>query len=115
MGVPVTDELKSFKIGDQLKRGVEQPRAKNVEPEASPSVGFPRIEAFVESAVPDLSGFIGRKEELETLAGGGGSPKEKGSAKKAALAYQRTQELLEMLLATKAKMQAPAEAPKPAT
>ena len=109
----MTDELKSFKIGDQLKRGVEQPRAKNAEPEASPSVGFPRIEAFVEAAVPDLGGLIARKDQLEAIAAGGGSPKEKGFAKKAALAYQRTQELLEMLLATKAKMQSPAEPAKP--
>lgn len=99
------DDLKSFKISDKVKPQVEPPRpGQSKEAEAPPpSVGFPRIEAVVEADVPDLTGLASRQAELEGLTGSG-SNKDKAAAKKAALAYQRTRELITYLLETKAKM-----------
>lgn len=99
-----TDDLKSFKISDKVKKPVEPPRPKDDLP-AQASVGFPRIEAVVEAAVPDLSGLEARQAELAGLAKGG-SNKQRAAAKKAALAYQRVRELVAYLLETKARMSA---------
>lgn len=101
-----TDDLKSFKIGDKVKKPVEPPKAgaKTEAPPQAASVGFPRIEAVVEQDQPDLSGLQARRAELEAQAGSAKANKDKAAAKKAALAYQRTEELITYLLETKAKM-----------
>lgn len=101
-----TDDLKSFKIGDKVKKPVEPPKAgAKAEPAPAPgSVGFPRIEAVVEQDQPDLSGLQARRAELEAMAGAAKANKDKAAAKKAALAYQRAEELIGYLLETKAKM-----------
>lgn len=103
-----SDELKSFKVGDKVKKTVEPPRAgAKAEPAPqTPSVGFPRIEAVVEQDQPDLSGLQARHAELSALAGSAKANKDKAAAKKAALAYQRAEELIAYLLETKAKMTA---------
>jgi hypothetical protein len=95
--------MKSFKIGDQQKPGVAKPSAKKTEPEA-PSAGFPNIEALVEQAAPDLSGMDGRLAQLAELAKSAGSNKDKAAAKKAAVAYERTKDLVEHLFDTKARL-----------
>jgi hypothetical protein len=108
-----TDDLKSFKIGDQVKQPVERPRpGQKKEPEGPPpSVGFPRIEAVVEQDQADLSGLESRQAALEEMAKTGGSNKEKAGAKKAAAAYQKTRELLSYLLETKEKLSGGGGAP----
>ena len=101
-----TDDLKSFKIGDKVKKPVEPPKAgarAEPAPEAA-SVGFPRIEAVVEQEQVDLSGLQARQAELSAMAAQGKSNKDKAAAKRAALAYQRAQELIAYLLETKARM-----------
>lgn len=96
------EDLKGFKISDQVKSPVEKPRAKKAEAAAPPpSVGFPRIEAIVESG--DLGGLEGRLNQLKELAKSG-SNKDKLAAKKAASAYERAQTLLRYLLDTKARL-----------
>ena len=99
-------ELKSFKISDQVKKQVDRPKGKaaSVEAPAGSSAGFPRIESLVESAAPDLSGFDGRQAQLEEMAKGKGSNKEKAGAKKAAVAYAKARALISYLLETKQKM-----------
>ncbi|OGQ14294.1 MAG: hypothetical protein A2138_18135 [Deltaproteobacteria bacterium RBG_16_71_12] len=103
-----SDELKSFKVGDKVKKPVEPPRpgAKAEPTPQAASVGFPRIEAVVEADEPDLSGLQARHAELSAMATGSKANKGKAAAKKAALAYQRAQELIVYLLETKAKMTA---------
>jgi len=95
------EDLKGFKISDQVKAPVEKPRAKKAEAGPPPSVGFPRIEAVVESG--DLGGLEGRLQQLKEMQKVGGN-KEKLAAKKAAAAYERAQALLRYLLETKARL-----------
>lgn len=101
-----SDELKGFKISDQVRQRVDRPAAadKKGRPAEQESVGFPRIEALVGSEKPDLSGLSERMAKLQELAAAG-SMKEKAGAKKAAVAYERAADLLEHLLETKAAMQ----------
>lgn len=96
--------MKSFRIADQQKPGVSKPGAKKQDAVEAPSAGFPRIEALVEQASPDLGGLDARHAQLSELATKGASNKEKAAAKKAAVAYERTRDLVEHLLATKAQM-----------
>ncbi len=101
-------DMKSFKIGDQQKPGVQKPGSKKAEApaQAGGSAGFPRIEAIVESGTPDLSGLEARTTALAELAAKpGASNKDKAAAKKAIVAYERAKDLVEYLLDTKAKMQ----------
>ncbi|MCC7072798.1 MAG: hypothetical protein IT383_15835 [Deltaproteobacteria bacterium] len=102
-----SDELKSFKVGDKVKKPVEPPRP-SAKAEAPPaqasSVGFPRIEGLVEADQPDLAGLEARHAELLAMAESAKGNKDKAAAKKAALAYQRARELIAYLLETKAKM-----------
>lgn len=101
----MSDELKSFKIGDQKKPGIGKPAAKKAAERESSSVGFPRIEAVVEAEKPDLSGLQARHAQLSEMAAvPQASNKEKAAAKKAAVAYERAQDLVEYLLETKARM-----------
>ena len=100
------DELKGFKISDQVQQRVDRPAAgskKGDKAGSAESVGFPRIEALVGSSEPDLSGLATRMTALQELASSG-SNKEKAGAKKAAVAYERAADLLEHLLQTKAAM-----------
>jgi hypothetical protein len=97
------EDLKGFKISDQVKAPVEKPRAKKAsEAGPPPSVGFPRIEAVVESG--DLGGLDGRMQQLKEMQKVGGN-KEKLAAKKAVAAYERAHALLRYLLDTKARLQ----------
>lgn len=102
------DQLKGFKISDQVRTRVDRPAAAERKgpgrPAEEPSVGFPRIEALVGSENPDLSGLSERMAKLQELAATG-SMKEKAGARKAAVAYERATDLLEHLLATKASLQ----------
>lgn len=101
------DDLKAFKISEKGKPTVTSQQARPKPNEGSPppaSAGFPRIEALVESAAPDLSGLTSRQAELEDKAKGKGSNKEKAGAKKAAAAYGKVLALIEYLLETKHKM-----------
>lgn len=96
-------DLKGFKMSDQVKQPVDRARGKKADAAATPppSVGFPRIEAVVESG--ELGGFASRHDALKELAKSG-SNKEKLAAKKAAGAYERAQLLLNYLLETKARL-----------
>jgi hypothetical protein len=101
------DDLKSFKISDQVKQKVDRPRGKSAQPEAS-SVGFPRIEQLLEAEEPDLSGLGQRMDALDELSQSG-SAREKAAAKKARAAYDRTVDVLEFLVSTKQAMSPPSE------
>ena len=96
-------DLKSFKISEQTKQPVDRARNKNAKEEAAPppSVGFPRIEALVETG--DLGGLDQRLAVLQEMSRSG-SNKDKLAAKKAAAAYERAQALLGYLLDTKARL-----------
>lgn len=105
------DDLKSFKISDQVKPTVTSQQARapksGTSAEAPPtaSAGFPLIEALVESAQPDLSGLTARAAALDELQKAkGASNKQKASAKKAAAAYVKVRALVDYLLETKQKM-----------
>ncbi len=98
-------DLQSFKISDQVKAPVERPRGKKTKDNGPPpSVGFPRIEAVVESGGAEtLSALEGRLATLQEMAKSG-SNKDKLAARKAAAAYEKTKALLDYLLATKARL-----------
>ena len=109
-----SDDLKTFKISDQVKPAVGQSqaraKAKGAPAQAEPaSVGFPMIEALVESDAPDISGLNTRLEQLTALQSESRNNKEKAGAKKAVIAYERTIDLLQYLLDTKSALNAPAE------
>jgi hypothetical protein len=95
------EELKGFKISDQVKAPVDKARAKKADQGPPPSVGFPAIEAVVESG--DLGGLDDRLKALKELSKVGGN-KEKLAAKKAAAAYEKAGALLRYLLETKARL-----------
>jgi hypothetical protein len=99
------EDLKGFKISDQVRQRVNRPGGSSKEGAAveSSSVGFPRIEGLLEGEDLDLSGFGERMSALQELATSG-SNKEKAGAKKAAIAYERVTDLLEHLVATKQAM-----------
>ena len=102
----MTEDLKGFKISDQVRSGVGASQAKRKANEAgSPKkrpVGFPTIERWVED--PGLAALKERMAALQDLAKSGKSPKEKAGAKKAAAAYKHAVGVVDFLLATKAQM-----------
>jgi hypothetical protein len=108
----MTDEkLKSFKISDQVKptdrSKVASGSGKKSQEEPAPSAGsagFPLIEGLVESAAPDLTGLDARTAQLDEMAKGPGTPKDKAAAKKAHGAYVKARALIDYLLETKNKM-----------
>lgn len=100
----MSDDLKSFKIQSKVSQRVDRPGAKKGASAEPASVGFPRIEALIEADGPDLSGLAERHQRLSEMAKAG-TPKDKAAATKAAVAYERAQDLLEHLLATKAALQ----------
>ena len=100
----MSNDLKDFKISDQVRQRVDRPAGGSGTGSAeTASVGFPHIEGLLESDEPDFSGFSERMSALQELAASG-SNKEKAGAKKAAIAYERVTDLLEHLLATKESM-----------
>jgi len=97
-------DMKNFKISDQLPRGAERrakPKTETQQPQSS--AGFPHLEALLEQEELDLSGFGQRIDALESLSENGGN-KEKAAVKKARVAYERTIDVIEFLLETKAGM-----------
>jgi hypothetical protein len=106
------EDLKSFKISDQVPKNVDGPKAKpgkGDEPEVHPSAGFPRIEALIEQNAPDFAGMEERYKSLQELEKSGKTSKEKGAAKKAALAYSHALGIIGYLLETKNKLDNPSE------
>ena len=99
------DDLKSFKISDQVKAPVDKPKSGAGPAEPAPSAGFPRIEALIENDSIDLADLKGRVAELQALANNASaSPQEKGGARKASLAYRHLNELIDHLVETKSSM-----------
>ena len=100
----MSDDLKSFKIQNKVGQRVDRPASRKGAAAEPASVGFPRIEAIVEAESADLSGLAARHQALCDLAKTG-TAKDKAAASKAAVAYERAQDLLEHLLQTKAALQ----------
>lgn len=99
------DDLKSFKISDQVNAPIGKPKAGAGAAPPAPSAGFPRIEALIENDSIDLGELKNRVTELQALSNSGGaSPQQKGGARKASLAYRHLNELIEHLVATKDSM-----------
>jgi hypothetical protein len=99
-------KLKSFKVQDAVKKQVDGPKGKVAPAPAEPvsSAGFPKIEALVEAATPDLGELEARRSQLETLAKASKSQKEKLAYQRAQKAYEKCRALIESLLATKQRM-----------
>ena len=101
----MSDELKSFKISDQVKRTVDKPKKGEDALLSAPSAGFPRIEALIENDSIDLEWVEARKNQLTALSNDGSAdPQTKGGARKAALAYKHVGELINHLVSTKNAM-----------
>jgi len=103
------DELSTFKIGDMRRpsvRATSKPGAKGAEPEAEPSVGFPAVEARLESGNVDsvAEELRGTYEQLEQMSASG-DMRSKAAAKKAMGAYERAADLFEYLFQTKDALQ----------
>ncbi len=103
------DKFETFKASDVQKK---QPRpkaragaAKDSKKEAV-SAGFPSIEGLLDKETLDLQGLEQRMAELNSLAEGG-SAQQKGAARKALIAYEKTQDLLEYLWETKTALSEP--------
>ncbi len=100
----MSDDLKSFKISAKVPRAVDRKKPAAEGNEEAPSVGFPIIEALLEEEEIDLGGFGDRHAKLADLAQNGADNREKANAKKAAIAYERTHDLLEYLISTKEQL-----------
>lgn len=105
-------DLPSFKIGDMRRPEVNNFRKAEPESDEAPveeSVGFPAVEQRLENgSIEALAEELrGSYEALEEIALSGGL-KEKGAAKRAMAAYERTADLFEYLFETKSAMQSPA-------
>ena len=99
------DDLKSFKISDQVNAPIDKPRSNAGAAEAVPSAGFPRIEALIENDSIDLGSLKDRVTELQALSNSAdASPADKGGARKASLAYRHLNELIAHLVETKSSM-----------
>ena len=95
-------KLESFKIEDMQKSMPRSARSRDVdEPDQqAPSAGFPNIEHLIEQEHLDITDFDLRMQALKNLAEDG-SAQEKGGARKALAAYERTVDLIEFLWETK--------------
>ena len=101
----MSDDLKSFKISDQVKRTVDKPKSDDGAVAPAPSAGFPRIEALIENDSIDLGWVEARRNELAALSNDSSAePQTKGGARKAALAYKHLGELIDHLVNTKNSM-----------
>lgn len=99
------DDLKSFKISDQVKTPVGKPKSENDALAGAPSAGFPRIEALIENESVDLSIINSRLSELQALSSSADATSaDKAGVRKATLAYKHLNELIEHLVATKSSM-----------
>jgi hypothetical protein len=98
------EDLKSFKISDQVPKTVDRPKGGKKAEEPHPSAGFPRIEALIEQDAPDFGGMEARYKELQELEKSAKTAKEKAAAKKAALAYSHALGIIGYLLDTKNKL-----------
>lgn len=99
------DELGSFKIGDMRRpslRTSSKGGQRAAEPEPAPSVGFPAVEARLESSTVDgvAEELRASYEQLEAMSTTGDMRKKAG-AKKAMGAYERAADLFEYLFQTK--------------
>ena len=102
------EDLGTFRIADVKRPEVRSYKklGKEPEPEEPASVGFPAIEARVESkSIEELVEEIRPSyEQLEELATKG-DMKSRAAAKKAMAAYERTADLFEYLFYTKDALQ----------
>lgn len=105
-------ELGSFKVSEAVKKPVSPTsqaqmakKKADAKPEA-PSAGFPNIEGLIEGSTLDKSGLQSRMAALEEMTKKG-DQKAKGSARKALLAYQHLEELLDYLWNTKVQLGQP--------
>ena len=99
------DDLKSFKISDQVKTPVDKTKSGDLDMSMTASAGFPRIEALIENDSVDLSIINSRLEALQALSTSAEtSSSDKTGARKASLAYKHLNELIEHLVATKSSM-----------
>ena len=97
--------LESFKIGD-VRRPIVGARTKQAEPEhaeAASSLGFRRIEGILEREDPaQIRRHLGElRDRLMAREKGAQANKERAAAKRAALAVERTAELIDFLFKTK--------------
>lgn len=102
-------KMESFKISDTHRPQVSSvaQRTKDTEGEKeSFSLGYEKIEKILENEDPQvmLAGLNGSLEQLRSIESEG-SNKEKLAAGKAAVAYERTIELLDYLFQTKEALQ----------
>lgn len=116
--------LGNFKISDAVKKPVGPTSAaqaagaanaakkKPLKEEPAPSAGFPNIEKLIEADTLDRSGFQLRRDALEQVSKTGDN-KEKAGARKALLAYDQVDKLLDYLWDTKAALAGGGSKPAP--
>ena len=106
----MSDDLKNFTISAKVPRTIDKKGPKKSSVIEAPSAGFPIIESILEQETVDLGDFGNRHAELVELSDAKGADNRvKANARKAAIAYERTHDLLEYLLSTKAQMKASAK------
>ncbi len=103
--------MESFKIGDARRPQIAAtPRKKagKEQEEAGKSLGFERIEKFLEAddTAAQLKALEDSMDALKKLAAEAVSPREKSAAEKALKAYVNTMDLVQFLLKTKEQMMA---------
>lgn len=102
--------MESFKIGDarrpQLSSVSTRQAGKNAKEETSQSLGFERIEKFLEQddASEQLKALEDSIASLKQLSADAVSPREKAAAEKALVAYGHLMNLIQFLLKTKEQM-----------
>lgn len=103
-------KFETFKASDvQKKQSRPKARAsagKKAQKEESVSAGFPSIEAKLDQEQLDLQGLQERMAELSALSESG-SAQQKGAARKALAAYEKSVDLMEYLWETKTSLAEP--------
>lgn len=105
------DDFSTFKIGDMRRAAVrttKPARGGKAEAAAEPSLGFPAVEARLESGTVDsvAEELRASYEQLDGMSTQGDT-RSRAGAKKAMGAYERAADLFEYLFQTKAALQSP--------
>tara|TARA_Y100001934_G_C11788943_1_gene511741 strand:+ start:252 stop:578 length:327 start_codon:yes stop_codon:yes gene_type:complete len=100
----MSDELGNFQIRDRVPQAVG--KSGNQSEAEAPSAGFAQIETLLDTDQVDLAQIDAQIQKLQDLNGSNAPARDRGSAKKAIKAFQRTRELLQHLTGIKEQMTA---------
>ena len=100
----MSDDLGNFQIKDRVPQTVGNSGQQQASD--APSVGFAQIEALLDGGEIDVASIDAQIQKLQELSGATAAARDRGAAKKAIKAFERTRELLQHLTDIKEQMTA---------